>query len=200
VRLSFWFDFASTYSYLAALRIDNACAQVGVTVEHRPFLLGPLFHEQLGINDSPFNVNPVRGRYMWRDLERLCRKYNLPWRKPSVFPRHSVLAARVAIAVGPEVAEVTRAIFRANFAEDRDISNPDVLRAILEGLGRDGATDLGRAQSPEVKEELRANTDEAKRLGIFGAPNFVVENRGHELFFGNDRLNDAIRWASMGGV
>jgi 2-hydroxychromene-2-carboxylate isomerase len=198
VRLSFWYDFASTYSYLAALRIDNACAQVGVTVDHRPFLLGPIFHEQLGIDDSPFNVNPVRGAYMWRDLERLTRKYNLPWRKPSVFPRHSVLAARVAIAVGPAVAEVTRAIFRASFAEDRDISNPEVLGAILEGVGRDAANDLERAQSSEVKQQLRDNTDEAKRLGMFGAPNFVIENREHELFFGNDRLNDAVRWASMG--
>jgi 2-hydroxychromene-2-carboxylate isomerase len=200
VRLSFWFDFASTYSYLAALRIDNACAQVGVTVEHRPFLLGPIFHEQLGIDDSPFNVNPVRGKYMWRDLERLSRKYNLPWRKPSVFPRHSVLAARVAIAVGPAAAEVTRAIFRASFAEDRDISNPEVLGAVLESLGRDAANDLERAQSAEVKQQLRENTDEAKRLGMFGAPNFVIENREHELFFGNDRLNDAVRWASMGRV
>src|ERR671934_242232 len=94
--MQFWFDFASTYSYVAALRLEDECAKAGVELEYRPFLLGPIFSELLGIKDSPFNVQPVRGRYMWRDLERLCEKHALPWRRPSNFPRNSVLAARVA--------------------------------------------------------------------------------------------------------
>ncbi len=93
--LQFWFDLASTYSYVAALRIERACASTSVPLVWKPFLLGPIFSQQLGISDSPFNANPVRGRYMWRDLERLCAKYGLSWRRPSVFPRNSVLAARV---------------------------------------------------------------------------------------------------------
>lgn len=76
--MEFWFDFASTYSYVAALRVEELCRQAGVALVHRPFLLGPLFQEQLGIKDSPFNVHAARGRYMWRDLERLCAKYDLP--------------------------------------------------------------------------------------------------------------------------
>ena len=182
--LQFWFEPASTYSYVAAMRIEEECARAGVTLEWKPFLLGPIFAAQQGIKDSPFNVNPVRGRYMWRDLERLCAKYGLPWRKPSVFPRNTVLAARVCCAA--PTGEVVRAIYRANFAEDLDIANAVVLARIV------GPEPVGRALSPAVKAQLRANTDEAVRLGIFGAPNFLV---GGELFFGQDRLDDAIAWA-----
>jgi 2-hydroxychromene-2-carboxylate isomerase len=125
MALQFWFDPASTYSYVAAMRVEDACARAGVALEWKPFLLGPIFSAQLGIKDSPFNVQPVRGRYMWRDLARLCEKYRLPWRRPSAFPRNSVLAARVACAAGPSIGAVTQAIFRANFAEDREIAHPE---------------------------------------------------------------------------
>jgi len=187
--LQFWFEPASTYSYVAAMRIEEECARAGVTLEWKPFLLGPIFAAQQGIKDSPFNVNPVRGRYMWRDLERLCAKYGLPWRKPSVFPRNTVLAARVCCAA--PTGEVVRAIYRANFAEDLDIANAVVLARIV------GPEPVGRALSPAVKAQLRANTDEAVRLGIFGAPNFLV---GGELFFGQDRLEDALAWAQAPGL
>ncbi|MCA1826967.1 MAG: 2-hydroxychromene-2-carboxylate isomerase [Myxococcales bacterium] len=192
--MQFWFDFASTYSYVAALRIEEACASAGVTVEYKPFLLGPIFTEQLGIKDSPFNAFPVRGRYMWRDLERLCEKYDLPWRRPSVFPRNSVLAARVACCAGAAIAPLARAIFKANFAEDQDISDVNVIRALVEGIGGDGAQALELAASADVKAQLRANTNEAQRLGIFGAPDFIAAG---ELFFGQDRLDDAILWESV---
>src|SRR5919108_5218171 len=194
MMLDFWFEVASTYSYIAAMRIEQECARAGVEVRWKPFLLGPIFAEQLGIRDSPFNVNSVRGRYMWRDVERLCAKYSLPWRKPSVFPRHSVLAARVACALSgtQREADAVRAIFRANFAEDRDISDAQVLAAVLAGIGVAADDVLARAASPEVKQKLRTHTDEARALGIFGAPDFVVDG---ELFFGQDRLTDAIAWA-----
>jgi 2-hydroxychromene-2-carboxylate isomerase len=190
--MQFWFDFASSYSYVAALRVEEACARAGVSLEYKPFLLGPLFEQQLGIRDSPFNVHPERGRYMWRDLERLCEKYDLPWRRPSTFPRNSVLPARVACCAGAAVGPLVRAIFRANFAEDRDIAQPDVMRALVDGIGGDGAQALDLAASSEVKAQLRANTSEAQRLGIFGAPDFVAAG---ELFFGQDRLDDAVAWA-----
>src|SRR2546423_11033011 len=136
--MQFWIDFASTYSYVAALRVADECERAGVELEYKPFLLGPIFTGLLGIKDSPFNVQPVRGRYMWRDLERLCEKHALPWRRPSAFPRNSVLAARVALSSGAAIGPVTTAIFRANFAEDLDISNPVVLRRLVESAGGDG--------------------------------------------------------------
>jgi len=190
--LQFWFDFASTYSYVAAMRVERECAQAGVEVEYKPFLLGPIFTDLLGIKDSPFNVQPVRGRYMWRDLERLCAKHALPWRRPTVFPRNSVLPARAALASGELIGPLTRAIFAAHFAEDQEISNPDVVSRLVDSVGGDGRRVLELAQTPGIKAQLRANTDEAKRLGIFGAPDFVI---GEELFFGQDRLEDAIAWA-----
>ncbi len=195
--IQFWFDFASTYSYVAAMRIEEEAARGAVSLEWRPFLLGPIFTEQLGIKDSPFNVFPVRGRYMWRDLERLCEKYRLPWKRPSVFPRNGLLAARVGCLAGeqPWLPEFVRAVFRANFAEDREIADAGVIGGILAALGQDAAALLERASSQPVKDLLRARTAEASRLGIFGAPDFVV---GGELFFGQDRMDDAVAWAARG--
>ncbi len=193
-RIQFWFDFASTYSYLAAMRIEEAAAQAGAPLEWRPFLLGPIFTEQLGIKDSPFNVFPVRGRYMWRDVERLCEKQQLPWKRPSAFPRNGLLAARVGcLAAGePWLPGFVRAVFRANFAEDQDIADPGVIREILAAGGQDASALLAGASSPAAKDLLRAQTAEASRLGIFGAPDFVVAG---ELFFGQDRMEDAVAWA-----
>lgn len=194
--LDFWFDFASSYSYPAAMRVEEEAARAGVAVRWRPFLLGPLFSEQLGISDSPFNVNPVRGRYMWRDLERTCARYRIPWRRPSEFPRRSTPAAKVACAAGDEpwLPAFCRAVFAANFAEDREIDDRAVLAGILEGLGQDAAAVLARAEAPGGP--LRARVDEARRLGLFGAPTFSC---GGELFFGQDRMAEALEWAARGG-
>jgi 2-hydroxychromene-2-carboxylate isomerase len=196
MKLEFWFDFASTYSYVAAMRVAEACERGGVELAYKPFLLGPIFTELLGIRDSPFNAQPVRGRYMWRDMERLCEKYELPWRRPSAFPRNGVLAARVACCAGEAVGPLVRAVFQANFVDDRAIEQPEVVREIVESIGGDGAHALELAATDDVKAQLRANTSEAQRLGIFGAPDFVV---GGELFFGQDRLEDAIAWAATRG-
>lgn len=192
-ELSFWYDFASTYSYVSAMRIERVAAVAGVNVRWRPFLLGPLFMEQ-GWRDSPFNIYPAKGRYMWRDLERLCAKEGLAFRRPSTFPRHSVLAARVALVAEQEgwCSQFTPAAFAANFAKDRDIAEPATLADILEECGQPADTVLARATADETRSGLRLQIEEAKRLGIFGAPSFIV---GDELFWGNDRLDDAIAWA-----
>src|SRR5919204_2297841 len=131
--MQFWFDFASTYSYVAALRLEDECAKAGVELEYRPFLLGPIFSAQLGIKDSPFNVQPVRGRYMWRDVERLCAKYRLAWKKPSEFPRNGLLAARVGCVAGdaPWARDFYLGVFRANFVEDHDIADPALVEQLL---------------------------------------------------------------------
>jgi 2-hydroxychromene-2-carboxylate isomerase len=194
MTLSFWFEFASTYSYPAAMRIEALAAERGVKLAWRPFLLGPIFHEQ-GWDDSPFNIYPVKGRYMWRDLDRICAAHGIPMRHPSLFPRNGLLAARVAcwFADAPWLPDFVRAVYRANFAEDLDISAPETVARCLAVSGRDPAALLAEAQAPEAKERLRANTTEAIALGIFGAPSFVI---GSELFWGHDRIEDALRWAA----
>ena len=113
--IEFWFEFASTYSYPAAMRVESMAAAAGARVLWRPFLLGPIFQQQLGTADSPFNRNPARGRYMWRDLERICADDGLPLRKPTIFPRNALLAARVAHASEdqPWIGRFVRAVFHA---------------------------------------------------------------------------------------
>ena len=193
--MDFWFDFASSYSYITSQRIEPLARAAGVPLRWRPFLLGPIFRAQLGSTDSPFNRNPVRGRYMWRDLERLCARHGIPWKKPTAFPRNGLLAARVSCVApdAPWIPGFCRAVFRANFAEDREIADPGTLAEVLRGLGVDEEALLARAASPENKARLRRETEEAEQLGIFGAPNFVVDG---ELFFGDDRLEEALEWAS----
>jgi 2-hydroxychromene-2-carboxylate isomerase len=193
--LQFWFEFASTYSYLSVARIEDEAAAAGVPVRWEPFLLGPIFAEQ-GWDDSPFNVYPAKGRYMWRDLERLCHKYGIPFAKPSRFPRNGLLAARVACLAGASsehwLSEFVRAVFRANFAEDREIGDASEVCSILDSLGQQGARIIEQAQAPDNKRRLREQNRRAIEFGIFGAPSFVV---GEELFWGNDRLDDALSWA-----
>jgi 2-hydroxychromene-2-carboxylate isomerase len=190
--LEFWFEFASTYSYLAAARVEALARAAGVTLHWRPFLLGPIFARQ-GWNDSPFNVYPAKGRYMWRDMERRCAGYGIPFRRPTQFPRNGLLAARVTcLASGkPWCPEFVRRAYRANFAEDLDIGEARTITAILDAMGLAGADLVTRAHAPEIKERLRRQTERAVALGIFGAPTFVAAG---ELFWGDDRLDDAIGW------
>ena len=188
----FWFEFGSTYSYLAAARIERVAIAAGIGVEWKPYLLGPIFRAQKW-NDSPFNIYPVKGRYMWRDMERLCEKYDIAFRRPTQFPRNGLLAARVAILASQEPwgPEFMRRVFHANFAENLDISDETIIAGIVDAMGLDGGRICAGAQSTGVKEQLRRQTDEAGRLGIFGAPTFVVAT---EIFWGNDRLDDAMEW------
>ena len=193
--LDFWFDFASTYSYPAATRIGARAAAAGVAARWRPFLLGPAFKAQ-GWDTSPFLIYPAKGRHMWRDLERLCADLSLAFRRPEPFPQNSLTAARAAlVGLGRGWGEdFCRAVFRAEFAEGQRIDDAGVLGGLLTELKQDAAAILAEAQSDAIKGQLRAQTDEAQRLGIFGAPTFATADG--ELFWGNDRLEQAIEWAA----
>jgi 2-hydroxychromene-2-carboxylate isomerase len=192
-HVEFWFEFASTYSYPAAMRVETAAQAAGVTLEWKPFLLGPIFQAQ-GYETSPFLVHEQKGRYMWRDIERLCAKHHIAWQMPSSFPRTSVTAARIACshAGASWLPSFVRAVYRANFADDRDIGDDAVIRACLAEVGTDADAAFAHALSAAEKPRLRANSVAAQQRGIFGAPSFIV---GGELFWGNDRLDDAFAWA-----
>lgn len=191
--LEFWFDFASTYSYLSVMRIRRLARDAGVTVVWRPFLLGPIFKEA-GMDNSPFVLQANKGDYMWRDLERQCAKHGLPWRRPSVFPRNSVLAARIAMRheTQPWMAEFRERAMQANFAEDRDIGDQACLAGILSAMGLDAEAVITAAQSADNKAALRERVEQAKALRIFGAPTFFA---AADMFWGNDRLDDALAHA-----
>jgi 2-hydroxychromene-2-carboxylate isomerase len=193
-RIDFWYDYASTYSYLAVSRIEPLAQAAGVELRWRPFLLGPIFKSQ-GWDSSPFNLYPVKGRYSWRDLERLTARLGLPKFTPPVpFPANSLLAARVALVLADaDRPAFSRAVYAAEFAEGRDISDRALIAEILARLGHDADAVLAKTGEQAIKDKLRAETDEAVRRGIFGAPSFVTEDG--ELFWGNDRLEQALEWA-----
>ena len=195
--LDFWFDFASAYSYPAAMRIGSLAAAAGVRIRFRPLLLGSIFKAQ-GWDTSPFNIYPTKGRYMWRDLERLCGDLSLPLCRPDTFPQNSVLPARVALVGMSDgwADDFCRAVFRAEFAERQRIDDAATVGAILTGMTLDANRVLAIAQSGEIKMRLRQQTEEARQLGIFGAPSFVTPDG--ELFWGNDRLERALLWMKQG--
>lgn len=197
MKLQFWFEFASTYSYPAVMRVGKMAEARGVELEWRPFLLGPLFHAQQGMKDSPFNVVPVKGSYMWRDVERTCEKYGLPFKRPGRFPQNGLMAARITLSLPQEARpNFVKAVFQANFAHDRDISDPQILHAAARRAGLDPLETLAAMTSEPVKEQLREETAVAAGHGIFGAPSFLTEDG--ELFWGNDRIEDALDWAVRG--
>ena len=192
--LDFWFDFASTYSYLSAARIRPLAAEAQVQVRFRPFLLGPIFKAQ-GWDTSPFNIYEAKGRYMWRDMERLAADLELPFRRPDPFPQNSLLPARVAL-VGLAQGwgeDFSVAVYSAQFVEDGRIDDPRTLAEILSFMNVDAEAALEEAQSDEIKFRLRSEVEAAQQLGVFGAPSFTTADG--ELFWGNDRLEQALLWA-----
>jgi 2-hydroxychromene-2-carboxylate isomerase len=192
--MDFWCELASPYTYLAASRIEDVAARAGVDVRWRPFTLGPIFRA-VGWQTSPFEIYADKGRYMWRDMEREAARLDVPFRKPTAFPRNSVPAAKVAM-LGVEKGwgpGFIKRVMQANFVDDKDISSPALLESILGELGLDGAALAQEAASPASSSALRRSTETAIELRIFGAPTFMV---GDEMFWGNDRLESALDWAT----
>lgn len=188
--IEFWFDFGSNYSYLSVMRIEAEAAARGVRIHWRPFLLGPIFRA-LGFDNSPFVLQKEKGAYVWKDMERQCRKYGIALTRPSVFPRAALLAMRVAL-LGAErewIAAYCRAIMQQNFVHDRDIGSVEVVGEALVKLGLPAQQIIAEAQSDANKLRLREQTEAAAAKGIFGAPTFFI---GDEMFWGNDRLEDAL--------
>lgn len=195
VPIEFWFDFASPYARISAARIERLALGQPLALVWRPFLIGPLLAKRPG-QASPFqNAPPAQARYRRRDVERLCRDEGLPLTWPSIYPRGSLLASRVAIIGTGQgwCPAFARAVFEANFAEDRDISAEPVVTEILTRLGLPAGALIAEAGSEAVKQRLKDAVAEAEQRGLFGTPSFLV---GDELFWGNDRLEQAIAWAT----
>jgi 2-hydroxychromene-2-carboxylate isomerase len=193
-EIEFWFEFGSNYSYLSVMRIEDAARRHGVRIAWKPFLLGPIFRA-LGMETSPFVLQKEKGAYVWQDMARQCRKYGLRWTQPSTFPRRGVLPMRVALLGAEErwIGAFCRQVMEVNFAFDEDIERADLLARLLTELGLPAADILDQAQAEPTKTRLREQTEQARARGIFGAPTFFV---GTEMFWGNDRLDDALLFAS----
>lgn len=194
--LEFWYEFASTYSYLAAARIEALAEAAGVDLRWRPFLLGPIFAAQ-GWNNSPFNLYPAKGRNMWRDLDREAARLSLPAiTRPNPFPQNSLSATRAATYGADQdwLVPFSKAVFEAEYAKGASIAEPQAIAAILDRLGLDGTAILRAASSEASKGRLKVIGEEARSRGIYGAPSFLTEDG--ELFWGNDRLEQALGWAA----
>jgi 2-hydroxychromene-2-carboxylate isomerase len=194
--IDFWFEFASNYSYLSVMRIEQAAERLNVAVRWKPFLLGPIFRS-FGWQTSPFVLQKAKGEYVWKDMARLCHQYGLPWRRPSQFPRGSLLPLRIAMlgAEEPWMAAFCQRVMTLNFAQDTDIDSAPLMLSVLTELGLAAEKIIDEAQAESNKLRLRQQTEQAQSLGIFGAPMFFA---GDEMFWGNDRMDDALAFAAGG--
>jgi 2-hydroxychromene-2-carboxylate isomerase len=192
--VDFWYEFASTYSYPAAMRIEALAAARGVVVRWRPFLLGPILAAR-GMKDSPFNLNAAKGRYMWSDLNRICAREGLTLRRPEPFPQNSLIASRVALALDDATRPTfSREVYACEFAGGPPIAERATIAAILDKMRLDAGAVLERAATAPIKDRLRSETALAESLGVFGAPNLITADG--ELFWGNDRLEEGLDWAA----
>ncbi len=193
-KLDFWYEFASTYSYLSVMRIEDMARDAGVDVRWRPFLLGPLFKRQ-GWTSSPFVEQKEKGRYMVRDMERICEARGLTFQMPDPFPQNGLYAARAALIGADEgwAGRFTRLVFTEQFTGVMQLDDRTALGTCLTAIGLDGDELLARAEDPEIKQRLRTQTGDAEALGLFGAPAFLTGDG--EMFWGDDRLEQAIAWA-----
>jgi 2-hydroxychromene-2-carboxylate isomerase len=185
--LTFYYDFASPFSYLASTQIERVAAEGHAQIIWKPILVGALFRN-IGTPNVPLDAQPAAKRaYYVRDIMHWASHWGVPVSWPSRFPMRTVAPLRLALAAGERLPAATRAIFDAYWVRDRDIADRQVLAAIAGELALPPEVlDRALAPDPAVKQALVDNTAEAERTGVFGVPSFLV--RGH-LFWGQDRLD-----------
>ncbi|MFY0310388.1 2-hydroxychromene-2-carboxylate isomerase [Leisingera sp. D0M16] len=191
-RLDFWYSIGSTYTYLTVMRIADAAAKAGVPVRWRPFNVRHVMTVQ---NNIPFKDKPEKTAYMWRDIERRAQRYGFHVRLPAPYPLPELVLANQVAALGAAEGwgeAYTQAAYRCWFEAGQPAGEDPNLTASLEAAGQDPARVLAEAQSEKTVKMLADATEEAMDLGIFGAPSFAVAG---EIFWGDDRLEDALLWA-----
>ena len=192
-ELDFFFSIASTYTYLAVNRADEVAEKAGVRLNWRPFNVRAIMVEQ---NNRPFVGKPIKMQYMWRDLERRAQRHGIPFRSIPPYPTDlDMLASRVASLAALEgwCPEYTRATYRDWFLEGKIAGEEANVRSVLHAMGKDPDATIARANGAEIRARLDAETEAARKLGIFGSPTYV---HGTEIFWGDDRLKDALDWAN----
>lgn len=193
--IDFWYSIGSTYSYLTVMRLPEVAKAAGVGLRWRPFNVRQIMIEQ---NNVPFNGKPVKAAYMWRDIERRADGYGLKPVVPAPYPLPEfVFANQIATVAAQEgwIEEYTRATYKRWFEDGQPPGEEPCLSGALSDVGQDPARVIELAKSEEIVDALAKATEEAMALGIFGAPTFAV---GSEIFWGDDRLEDAIAWAKSG--
>jgi len=195
--IDFWILVGSTYSYLTVMRVAQVSERTGIRFNWRPFSVRSIMIEQKNI---PFRDKPVNAAYMWRDIQRRAGLYGLRPKLPAPYPLQAFdMANRVAIVAAEE--GWAPAYIRAAYVQWFELGHPageePNLSASIREAGHDPGRVIAAADGESISVAFIRETAIAKALGVFGAPSFVV---GGEVFWGDDRLDDAVNWAKHGAV
>jgi 2-hydroxychromene-2-carboxylate isomerase len=196
-HIDFWFTMGSTYSYLSVMRLEALERSTGVSFRWRPFHLLVILQEMKHV---PFADKPAKCGYMWRDIERRAAMYGIPASVPAPYPAKQSVAANLVAIVGMREgwgADFVRAAYRRWLQLGQETGSEPNISNSLHDIGQEPGRVLALADSTDTKDALTAETEAAKALGIFGSPTFAI---GRELFWGDDRLEDAIRWYRRGSL
>jgi len=194
-KIDFWFSIGSTYTYLSMMRLADIERAHGISFTWRPFNLRVITSK---LGNRPFVGKPQKLRYMWNDIKRRSQKYGINIKVPAPYPLPELERANLVAVLGQKegwCAEYTRATYIRWFQDGLEPGTEKHMKTVLSDLGLEPETVLRNAASDEISAALADSTDEADRLGIFGAPSFVVDK---ELFWGDDRLEDAVHWRKAG--
>lgn len=189
--IDFWFSIGSTYSYLSVMRLAQIQADTGIEFRWRPFNVRAIMIE---MDNIPFAKKPAKAAYMWRDIERRAAMYRMAPRLPAPYPLAELERAnRVAVIAAREgwCEAYARESYRRWFEMGEPAGSEPNVSASIEKAGRKAEPILRQADGDAAKADLAVATEQAKALGIFGSPSFLVDG---ELFWGDDRLDDAMRW------
>ena len=195
--IEFWFDFSSPYGYVASELIDGVAARHGRGVNWHPILLGPIFK---AVGTAPLVTLPIKGDYSRHDFARMARYHKVPFRLPDKFPVGTQVATRafylIADADPARARDFARRVYRAYFAEGRDVADPAVVMEIAASAGADPAALAEPLKGEAIKDRARAEVEAAMKAGVFGSPYFIVDG---EPFWGVDRLPVMEEWMQSGG-
>ena len=193
--IDFWFSLASTYTYLSVTRMAEVVARTGAEIRWRPFNVRSIMVEQ---NNIPFRTKPVKLAYMWRDLERRAALHDIPFAGLPPYPLRDVVLSDCVAMIGARegwCSAYMPVIYRRWFLGQRDVSDEAEISVALSEAGQEPGRVLAIANTEAANRALAEATDTAKQLNVFGSPTFVV---GSEVFWGDDRLEDAISWSRKG--
>ena len=192
-EIEFWFSIGSTYTYLSVTRLVEVTEKTGASFSWRPFSVRKIMREMDNIPFPP--SKQVKVDYMWRDIERRANRYGFTANVPAPYPLQELdLANRIAVLGNQEgwCEEYARITYRRWFIDGHEAGSDLNITQTLSEIGQDKSRVLELADSPNVEAAYQQQTENAQRAGIFGSPTFIVDG---ELFWGDDRLEDAITWA-----
>jgi 2-hydroxychromene-2-carboxylate isomerase len=196
-RIDFYFDFVSPYGYLSAVQLDAMAKKYGRAVEWHPILLGVSVVQVMGL--KPLMETPLKAEYISKDLPRLAQLYDVPLAIPKHGMPNPLAPARAVYWAKnhyPELAtEFALNIYHAQWRDGHDISRPELLAQLAQGMGLDGASLLVALTTQELRQQLRDGVDASLSRGVFGSPTFIVDG---EMIWGCDRMWMLEHWLAHG--